>query len=77
MDDRTKDQRYEDGDCTSCGDPLDDYSQRRGYELCHDCKATGAREGARLKEARMSWALTRVALRHDSQAHTATLGFEV
>jgi hypothetical protein len=40
-DKRTADERYQDGDCTVCGEPLDDYSIGHGYERCGECKLTG------------------------------------
>jgi hypothetical protein len=51
-DGRTTDERYQDGDCTVCGEPLDDYSIGHGYERCGECKlapshwtATGTTSG--------------------------------
>jgi hypothetical protein len=35
---RLMDERYQNGDCTICGEPLDDYSLGHGYERCGDCK---------------------------------------
>jgi hypothetical protein len=34
---RTAEERYRDGDCTGCGEPLEDLELASGYERCEDC----------------------------------------
>ncbi len=46
------DERYQDGDCTVCGYPLDDYSISHGYERCGECKVAPSTWVATGRESR-------------------------